>query len=590
MTRSIRTLFFAIGAAAAMSSWISAAGPTPVADAAMNRDRAAVRTLLKEGGDVNAAHGDGMTALHWAAMQDDAELAGMLLYAGANLRATTRLGGYTPLHLAVEAGAAVTAEKLLAAGADANASAAAGTTPLMLAAAAGDTRIVTQLLDKGADPNAKESAHGQTALMFAAARGRADVVSLLLARGADANVASSFVDLLALAGLDGEGRRVNAPAPAGQAPANQMPENQPAAAQPARKASGPAPAAAPRGNSRPPDVPGVTRGFRYNELIGRQGGLTPLHFAARQGHITTAKALIGGGAKVNLASPGDGTSPLLIAIINGHFDLAMYLLEQGADPTASSSAGATPLYAVLNVQWAPKAAYPQPRAYLQQQQSYLDVMKALLERGADPNVRVNRKVWYTSYNFDQSSMDEIGATPFWRAAYASDIEAMKLLVAHGADPVIPTIKPARRPRNEDSPAELTDVSGLPPVPVGAPGITPLQAAAGVGYGQGFAGNSHRFAPTGMLAAVQYVVDELGADVNAVDHEGNTALHHAAARGDNEMILYLVSKGADPKRVNRAGQTTVDMANGPVQRIEPFPETIALLEKLGARNNHKCVSC
>jgi ankyrin repeat protein len=289
-------------------------------------------------------------------------------------------------------------------------------------------------------------------------------------------------------------------------------------------------------------------------------------------------------------SPGDATSPLLIAIINGHFDLAMYLLERGADPTLASSAGATPLYAVLNVQWAPKAAYPQPRAYLQQQHSYLDVMKALLERGADPNVRVNRKIWYTSYNFDQSSMDEIGATPFWRAAYASDIEAMKLLVAHGADAAIPTIKPARRPRNEDSPAELSDVSGLPPVPVGAPGITPVQAAAGVGYGQGFAGNSHRFAPTGMLAAVKYLVDELGADVNAVDHEGNTALHHAAARGDNDMILYLVSKGADPKRVNRAGQTTVDMANGPVQRIEPFPETIKLLEKLGAKNNHKCVAC
>ena len=587
MMRSLRSIVSGLVVAAATSSWIFAAGPTPIADAAMNRDRATVRALLKQGGDVNGAQGDGMTALHWAAMQNDAELSAMLLYAGANLRATTRLGAYMPLHLAAEAGAADALARLIEAGADVNAVAAAGTTPLMLAAAAGDSRIVQQLLDKGADPNAKESAHGQTPLMFAAARDRADVVALLLARGADANVASSFMDLLALAGLDGEGRRVNAPAPG-----SQVPEQAPAAAQPGGEPGGaqPAAAAAPRANPRPPDVPGVTRGFRYNELIGRQGGLTPLHFAARQGHITTAKALVAGGAKVNLVSPGDGTSPLLIALINGHFDLAMYLLEQGADPALTSRAGATPLYAVLNVQWAPKAAYPQPRAYLQQQHSYLEVMKALLERGADPNVRVNRKIWYTSYNFDQSSMDEIGATPFWRAAYASDVDAMKLLVAHGADPTIPTIKPARRPRNEDSPAELTDVSGLPPVPVGAPGITPLQAAAGVGYGQGFAGNSHRFAPTGMLAAVKYLVDDLGADVNAVDHDGNTALHHAAARGDNEMILYLVSKGADPKRINRAGQTTVDMANGPVQRIEPFPATIALLEKLGAKNNHKCVSC
>ena len=94
----------------------------------------------------------------------------------------------------------------------------------------------------------------------------------------------------------------------------------------------------------------------------------------------------------------------------------------------------------------------------------------------------------------------------------------------------------------------------------------------------------------MLAAVKFLVDELHADVNARDADGNTALHNAAARGDNEMIQYLVSKGADVKAVNRSGQTTVDMANGPVQRTQPFPETIAILEKLGATNNHKCVSC
>jgi ankyrin repeat protein len=94
----------------------------------------------------------------------------------------------------------------------------------------------------------------------------------------------------------------------------------------------------------------------------------------------------------------------------------------------------------------------------------------------------------------------------------------------------------------------------------------------------------------MLAAVKYLVEEQGADVNAVDHDGMTALHHAAARGDNEMIQYLVSKGANVKAVDREGRTTVDMANGPVQRIQPFPDTIKLLESLGAVNNHKCVSC
>ena len=94
----------------------------------------------------------------------------------------------------------------------------------------------------------------------------------------------------------------------------------------------------------------------------------------------------------------------------------------------------------------------------------------------------------------------------------------------------------------------------------------------------------------MLAAVKYLVEELHVDVNARDHEGNTALHDAAARGDNGMIEYLISQGADVKAVNRAGQTTVDMANGPVQRTQPYPETITLLERLGAKNNHKCVSC
>jgi ankyrin repeat protein len=214
----------------------------------------------------------------------------------------------------------------------------------------------------------------------------------------------------------------------------------------------------------------------------------------------------------------------------------------------------------------------------------------LLDKGAKPDVRIKKKVWYQGYNFDLSGVDETGSTAFWRAAYASDVDAMKLLVAHGADPNIRTMKIAGRPRTGDAQRDVKDVSGLPPVAVGGPAITPLQAAAGAGYGEGFAANSHRFAGTGMLAAVKYLVDELHADVNAYDHEGNTALHHAAARGDNEMIKYLVSKGANVMAVSREGRTTVDMANAPVSRIEPFPVTIALLEGMGAKNNHKCASC
>jgi ankyrin repeat protein len=93
-----------------------------------------------------------------------------------------------------------------------------------------------------------------------------------------------------------------------------------------------------------------------------------------------------------------------------------------------------------------------------------------------------------------------------------------------------------------------------------------------------------------LPAVKFLVEELGADVNARDHNGYTPLHHAAARGDTELIRYLVAKGADVRAVSRSGQTTVDLANGPVQRVQPFPEAVALLESLGATNNHRCVSC
>lgn len=529
------------------------AGSTDVADAAKAKDAAAVRALLKNGADVNGAQGDGMTALHWAANNGDAALTQMLLAAGANVRATTRLGGITPLHLASQSGHASVVAALIAAGAATNLATSTGATSLMLAARSGSTETVTRLIETGADINATEKGFGQTALMVAAGLDRADVVALLMQRGADWKLASSIADLNSLTTTvdDGTGR------PQQQAPGG--------------------------------GVAGVTRGFRYNELIGSQGGLTALHFAARQGSARAVKALVDAGADVNIPSPGDKATPMLTAVINGHFDIAMFLLDKGADPNLVSDAGVSPLYAVLNVQWAPIAAYPQPRAYLQQSAGYLDVMQRLLAKGADPNARVRRKVWYSSYNFDQSGVDEAGATAFWRAAYASDVAAMKLLADHGADPTIPTMRLFSR-RGPEDPAGGTDKTGLPPVPVGGPNASALLAAAGPGYATGFAGNSHHVAPAGMLPAVKFLVEQFGLDVNAVDADGNTAVHHAASRGDNEMIKFLVSKGADVKKVNRAGQTTIDVANGPVQRTQPYPDTIKLLESLGAINNHKCLTC
>jgi ankyrin repeat protein len=571
-------------ALAALLAVPARAADSDVADAAERQDAVAVRALLKRGRDVNASQGDGMTALHWAAGKGDAALAGMLLYAGANLRATTRLGGYTPLLLAARAAHVPVMQALLEAGASPNAPTGNGTTPLMLAAASGSVPAVKLLLERGADVAAGEKAMGQTALLFAAAYGRADVIRALVASGADVKATSKVVDLKPFS-------REAEEAFAAQAAGGPTREAA-AASPPASPAPAASPAASPSPSALPkkPQVAGVDRAYFYNELVGTTGGLTPLMLAVRQGHREAVEALLETGADVNQVSAGDKTSPLLIATINGRFDMALALLDKGADPRLAAENGVTPLYAALNVQWAPKALYPQPRAHLQQQATHLDLMKALLGKGADPNARLRRKVWYSGYNFDLSGVDETGATPFWRAAYASDVPAMRLLVAHGADPSIRTMRSAGRVRTGDGQRESKDVSGLPPVPVGGPAVTPLQAAAGVGYGEGFAANSHHHAPGGMLAAVTYLVEELRAEVNATDHEGNTALHHAAARGDDAMVLYLVSKGADVKAVNREGKTTVDMANGPVQRVEPFPSTIALLEKLGAKNNHRCVSC
>ena len=583
----------------------------PVADAAMRGDGAAVRALVATGADVNVAQGDGMTALHWAANRGDSSLTVVLLRAKARLAATTRVGGFTPLHVASQSGATGVVRALLAAKADARAVTTDGASPLHLAAVAGVPGTITALIAAGGDVNAREPSWGQTPLMAAAARGRADAVRALLKAGADPALTAKTLDIMASAAQDRQAKAKR------DAVLAQLREAQGQAKNPNWLPSPPQVQAAVKA-SRVVEVQAATaaaldgaaaagaaeearlaaqggRGLdddnpAYNELLGVQGGHTALLLAVREGQVSAVDALLDGGANIDQVSDGDHTSPMLMAAINGHYDLVLRLLTRGANPNLASNAGAAPLFAVLNKEWAPSTRTPQPAFQLQQKATYLEVVDALLKAKANPNARLSRSLWYTTYNRDNLGVDFTGATPFFRAAYATDIPAMTLLLAAGADPMIATVKPKPRARRGAVAVTRDDPSGLAPIPDGGLGVFAIHAAAGVGYGQGFAANDHRHTPDGWLPAMRFLIETLKFDVNARDFNGYTPLHHASARGDNAMIEYLISKGADVMAVARSGQTTVDMANGPVQRISPFLDTIALLEKLGAKNNHRCVSC
>ena len=611
MNRSMLTMFGVIALGVPGGLPLALPPAAPVAEAAMRGDGATVRALVASGADVNVAQGDGMTALHWAANRGDSTMAVVLLRAKARLSATTRIGGYTPLHVASQSGAAGVVRALLAAKADARAVTTDGATAMHLAAVAGVPGTITALLAAGAEVNAKEPAWGQTPLMAAAARGRVDAVRALLKAGADPAITAKTVDIMASAAQDRQAKAKRDAVLAqlreaqGQSKnPNWLPSPQQvqAAVQASREVEvqaatraaleGAAAAAAAEearlaaqgGRGLDDDNPA------YNEQLGVQGGHTALLLAVREGQTACVDALLDGGADINQVSRGDQTSPMLMASINGHYDLVLRLLKRGGNPNLASSAGAAPLFAVLNKEWAPTTRTPQPAFQLQQQATYLEVIDALLKAKADPNARLVKSLWYTTYNRDNLGVDFSGATPFFRAAYATDVPAMKLLLAAGADPMIATIKPKPRARRGAAAVTREDPSGLAPIPDGGVGVFAVHAAAGVGYGQGFAANDHRHTPDGWLPAMRFLVEELKFDVNMRDFNGYTPLHHAAARGDNEMIQYLLSKGADVMVVARTGQTTVDMANGPVQRISPFLDTVAMLEKLGAKNNHRCVSC
>ena len=488
-----------------------------LADAAMKVDAEVVRSLLEQGVDVNAAQGDGMTALHWAALRDQLEMAQMLIEAGANIKAVTRLGDLTPLFLACTHGNSAMIDLLLKAGADSNtANTVNGQTALMRAAASGDGDGVRVLIDAGADVNAKEKAYGQTALMFAAATNRAAVVRILAETGAELDAASDVEDLLSRPRYDETGRVIPSPPPDPK-------------------------------TGRPP----VDFSERPKATV--MGGMTPLLVAARDGQLDAVRALVETGADVNKVSPADFSSPIVIAAANANFDVAKYLLDHGANPNAANSDGLTPLYAAIDIQYAPLSWAPVPIS-AHQSVGYLELLEDLLSRGANPNARLTRKLFYRPSSHDRSWVRTEGATAFWRAALAADVEAMRVLVERGANPKIAT----------DS------------------GVTPLMAAAGIGWVPGEFTQTSR-EPHAHQAAVEYCL-ELGLDVNARDDEDQTALHGAAWIGDHDLIQFLVDKEAKLDVQTKKGWNVTDMPNGvdvaggyPTHR----PETVAFLMELGA---------
>ena len=394
--------------------------------------------------------------------------------------------------------------------ADVSAAQGDGMTALHWAAFRDDLEVAGLLLAADADVMARTRVGGLTPLWFAAENGSAPMLDRLLTTEADVNAATSTgATLLMAAALSGSAEAIDLL---------------------------------------------VERGA-YLDTRDTANGQTALMFAARDGHLDAVRALVESGADVDQVSGGDGTSPMVIAIANGHYTVARYLLDQGADPNRMNIDGLGPVYATVNMRFAPVSWAPNPRTD-QEAVDSLDLLRALLARGADPDARIARKLWFSPTSHDRSWVDPSGSTPFWRAAQSSDVDAMRILVEAGANPNLATYL----------------------------GTTPLMVAAGIGW----AGNFTQNAPDSFLDAVRYCL-ELGAAVRAVDARGFTALHGAAGRGDNEMVRYLVERGARVDAISRDGNSPADMAFGPSRFFLPKPDTVALLVALGSPFQDYCRS-
>jgi len=497
-------------AALLVARGLSAAEPS-IVDAAAANERAAVLAALDSGADATARSSDGTTALHWAVYYDDVELVERLIAAGADVDAVNDYGS-TPLAEAALVGNVEVVRRLLDAGAEADRPGADGQTALMIVARSGNVEAARLLLDYGADVNARETWRNQTAVIWAAAQRQPKMIRLLLEHGADPNARSAVNDW---------GRQVSA-----------------------------------------------ERRRMYRPF----GGMTALMYAAREGCVECARALVDGGADPDLPGPRN-EPPLVVAINNFHFDVAAYLVEAGADPNRWDWWGRSPLYAAVDMNTIPKGGRPDRRST--DETTSLELIEMLLDAGANPNLQLKLTPPYRHRGDDRGcdALLTTGTTPLLRAAKTFDVDAMQLLIRHGANLELPT---------ED-------------------GVTPLMAAAGYGslecdirgYGPGIPHYQTEDVEEKAIAAIDVLLDA-GARIDATTTgggrgkgPGQTALFGAAFWGWNDVVRHLVDRGARIDIVDAEGRTAIDAALGRAgghdrgSTILEFEDTAQLLRELCA---------
>jgi len=477
---------------------LAAAAPAGLIDAVKAGDRAAVLAMIQQKVNVNTAEADGTTALHWAVQKDDLDLVDRLIKAGAKVNVRNDYGSTPMSEAAVNASTAVI-DRLLKAGANAESANADGQTALMVISRTSNVEAAKLLLKAGANANAVEKFHEQTALMWAAAEGQPAMVKVLVDAGAQVDARSR---------VNNWERQVTAEA---------------------------------RAIARP------------------SGGLTPMLYAARQGCLECVKILAEAGSDLDLGDP-DNVSPLLMATLNGRWDVAAYLINKGANIDKWDWWGQSPLYAAADMNTLPHGGRPdRPSA---DETTSLQVIQLLLQKGANPNLQLKLLPPFRSLGADRGvdGMLTIGTTPLLRAAKAMDAPAIELLLKHGANP------------------NLTNLRGMLPI-VAASGVGSIDADTRGWY-------TTEDVQQRAIASLDLLL-KAGGDVNVVDPQrGWTLLHGAAFWGWNDLVKYLVAKGATLETKDNRGFTPVDAALGKAggnsrggQRVDVHEDTAELLRQL-----------